>query len=141
MKLKFNNKHITLVVITHSIADCIESYATDYKLTDLVELSSEIREKANRYGNDFVELSEYFEQQVSNLGYNKRQMLPVLCYILHREAKKIRDYFLNENPRKEYTQMETAIVIRDYFKGEFISKEMISKVSDIILEIRKNHFI
>lgn len=66
--------------------------------------------------------------------------MPVLCLALYSECVKIQSDFIKENPLKEYTQIETAKKIRDYFKGEFMSKEMINKVKELIIDIRTNNF-
>lgn len=139
-KYRTSKKQITRVVVMHALADCIETYATDFKLNDLVALCSEIRVQGNRYGNDFVEISDYMKLEIDNLNYNIRQLLPELCHALYLEAVKIQIEFIKENPLKEYTQIEIAKKIRDYFNGEFISKTMLNDIKKLIIDIRENNF-
>lgn len=137
-KYKTSKAQITRVVVMHSLADCIETYATDLNLRPLVDLCAEIRKEGNRYGDEFVNISEYLEFRISEYNYNIQELLPVLCFALYCESVKIQSDFLREN--KEYIQMETAKKIRDYFKGEFMSKEMISNIKNLIIDIRQNNF-
>lgn len=139
--MKFIENQITLVVTTHALADCIESYATDMKMRELVELSKKIRAEADRYGDEFSNLSDYLKERLDNLKYNKSQLLPVLCFILHRECKKIKSYFQNDNPLSEYTQMAIANEIKKYSENVFLSKEMITEVSSVLMDLRLNNFV
>jgi DNA-dependent RNA polymerase auxiliary subunit epsilon len=140
MKTNQHNKRITLVITLHAICDCIESYSSDCNFKDLTSLATDIRKEANRYGENFSNLSEYMLEELNDLNYNKRQLLPALCFVLYREASKLEASFLQENSHSVYLQIETAKKIRDYFKGEFLSKEMIRKISEIFLEIRDKCF-
>ena len=139
--MKFKEKHITLVVIVHCLADCIESYAVDLWLDDLMELAFDIRKEANRYGEQFSDLSDMMKEQLDGLNANKQQLLTAMCFVIHREGMKLRQYFFNEDPRKEYTQVETLIKIKNYFNGYFVSKSHIEEISKIILKMRKENFI
>jgi ferredoxin-thioredoxin reductase catalytic subunit len=139
--MKFKEKHITLVVVVHCLADCIESYAVDLWLDDLMELAIDIRKEANRYGEQFSDLSDFMKEQLDGLNVNKQQLLTAMCFVIHREGMKLRQYFLHENPRKIYIQEPTLIEIKNYFKGYFVSKSHIEEVSKIILKMRKENFI
>lgn len=122
----------------HALADCIETYATDLGLHEIVDMVIEIRKHGNRYGDDFVDIADYMKWDIDNLNYNTRQMLPALCTVLYSEAKKVDADFLREN--KEYTQLIIAKKINDYFKGEFISKAMIDSIKKVVIDIRINNF-
>ena len=137
---KVSDNQVTLVVTTHALADCIESIAADLKMQDLVELSGQIRIEANRYGDDFSNLSEYLLERIKDLGYNKYQILPVMCFLLHRECKKIEDNFKREKPLSDYIQIDQAKAIKKYSEKDFMSREMIAAVSAILMDVRKNNF-
>ena len=84
--MKFKEKHITLVVIVHCLADCIESYAVDLWLDDLMELAFDIRKEANRYGEQFSDLSDMMKEQLDGLNANKQQLLTAMCFVIHRKS-------------------------------------------------------
>lgn len=67
-KYKTSKSQITRVVVMHCLADCIETYATDLKLQQLVDLCAEIRKEGNRYGDDFVEVADYMKWDIDNLN-------------------------------------------------------------------------
>lgn len=140
-KTRIPEKQITRTVMLHCIADCVETYATDLKKENIVELSSKIRVEANRYEDDFVALSDLFTERVSALNYNKEQMLTVLCFLIYEEAKKIRAAFISEKPNTEYAQFHIAKEIYKSCVGNFISVEMYKKVREIVLDMRKNNFV
>lgn len=139
--MKFKEKHITLLVVVHCLADCIESYAVDLRLYDLTELAIDIRKEANRYGDSFSDLSDLMKEYLDGLNINKQQLLTAMCFVIHREGMKLRRYFLHENPRKIYIQEPTLIEIKNYFNGYFVSKSHIEEISKIILKMRKENFI
>ena len=139
-KTRIPEKQITRTVMLHCIADCVETYATDLKKENIVELSAKIRVEANRYEDDFVALSDLFTERVSALNYNKEQMLTVLCFLIYDEAKKIRTAFISEKPNTEYVQLPIAKEIYKCCIGNFLSLEMYKKVRDIVIDMRKNNF-
>ena len=141
MKQKLPRKQITRVVLLHCIADCIESYAVDLKMNDLVQKARNIRVEADRYGDPFSDLAELFIERVKGLNYNKRDTLVALSSVLCEQARKVRIDFISVNPRSEYIQLPMAIEIRNLFNGDFCSPVLTKKINDIIIDMRTNNFV
>lgn len=139
-KLLHSKALITHAVTFHALADTIEAVATDCNMPLVVDIVKEIRKAADRYGDTFGEFSDDMRRQIAAHRYNNRQLLPALVSVLATEAKKVDQRYKDIDPRTEFNQNKHVAALKAMFAGEFVSKQMVKVVHQVIVDMREYQF-
>jgi hypothetical protein len=139
-KLLHSKALITHAVTFHALADTIEALATDCNMQQAVDIVKEIRKEADRYGDTFGDFSDDMRRQIAAHRYNNRQLLPALVAVLATEAKKVDQRYKGIDPCTEFNQNKHVAALKALFAGEFVSKQMVITVQQVIVDMREHQF-